>query len=178
MQKFWWINLLRGVVALIIGILLLTWFQVAHDLFANFLAMYWLSSGLLGLRGGLSTHQKKGWWLVVDVLEMVVGAAILLRPVYAHLLASELAIKLFGLIALCVGLVRIFSRTTYRNLTREQSLSIHLLGWFEIGLGLFLIFSSEIEPFTELLAGGWTFLGGAFLILQSLQLHKASIIHS
>lgn len=55
--------------------------------------------------------------------------------------------------------------------------SARLVGWFEIGLGLLLIFSDAVEPYTQLLAGGWAFLGGIFLILQSLQLRKASVIH-
>ena len=44
------------------------------------------------------------------------------------------------------------------------------LGVFEAGLGLLLIFFDMPELLTKLLAGGWAFLGGILLILQSLQL--------
>lgn len=37
---------------------------------------------------------------------------------------------------------------------------------------LVLIFFDMPEPFTKLLAGGWAFLGGILLILQSLQLRE------
>lgn len=177
MQKFWWFNLIRGMVALLIGVLLLTWFQEAHKLFANFIAMYWLSSGLLGLRTAEAAHLHKRWHLTLNALEMLIGAAILLRPLYANLLAPELATTLFGFVALGVGLIRLFARNVERFLTRKQLFSVHLLGVFEIGLGLLLIFADAMEPYTELLAGGWAFLAGLLLILQSWQRRPASIAH-
>jgi uncharacterized membrane protein HdeD (DUF308 family) len=178
MQKFWWINLIRGMIALLIGILLLTWFQEAHKLFANFLAMYWLSSGLVGLRGVEATHLHKKWYLTLNIVEALIGAAILLRPLYEYLLAPKLDVTLFGLIAFCVGLIRLFSRNVGKHLTREQSFSVHLLGLFEAGLGLLLIFADAIEPYTQLLAGGWALLAGLLLILQSWQRRQANIAHS
>jgi uncharacterized membrane protein HdeD (DUF308 family) len=177
-QKLWWLNLIRGIVALIIGILIFTWPQKGQDMFANFFAMYLLSSGLLSLRGGMSAHQKKGWWLVASLLEMVAGAAILLRFVYAHYLAPGLAVKIFGLVTFCVGLLCIFGGDTSRDVTREQAFGLLLLGLFEAGLGLILFFLGELEPFTKLLTGGWAFLGGILFILQSLQLRRVALTSS
>ncbi len=154
-QKFWWLNLVRGIVALIIGMLILVWPQTAHVFFVNFLAMYWLSSGLVSLQWGRSTHQEKGLWL---------------RPVYQYALNPVLAVRIFGVLAVFVGLSRIFGRYTTIDMVHQQSQGSLFLGVFEAGLGLLLIFSDMPEPFTKLLAGGWAFLGGVLLILQSLQL--------
>ena len=169
-QKFWWLNLVRGIVALLIGILILVWPQTVHVFFVNFLAMYWLSSGLVSLQWGRSTHQEKGLWLVAGLLGVIVGAAILLRPVYQYALNPVLAVRIFGVLAVFVGLSRIFGRFTTINMVHQRSQGSLFLGVFEAGLGLLLIFSDMPEPFTKLLAGGWAFLGGILLILQSLQL--------
>lgn len=169
-QKFWWLNLVRGIVALIIGMLILEWPQTVHVFFVNFLAMYWLSSGLVGLQWGRSTHQEKGLWLVAGLLGVIVGAAILLRPVYQYALNPVLAVRIFGVLAVFVGLSRIFGGFTTINMVHQRSQGSLFLGVFEACLGLLLIFSDMPEPFTKLLAGGWAFLGGILLILQSLQL--------
>jgi uncharacterized membrane protein HdeD (DUF308 family) len=169
-QKFWWLNLVRGIVALIIGIVILEWFQTTHAFFVNFLAIYWLSSGLVSLQWGWSTHQKKGLWLVAGLLGVIVGAAILLRPLYQYALDPVLAVRIFGVLAVFVGLSRIFGRYTTIDMVHQRSQGSLFLGVFEAGLGLLLIFFDMPEPFTKLLAGGWAFLGGILLILQSLQL--------
>lgn len=176
MQRFWWLNFVRGIVALIIGILVIGWPQSAYSLFANFFAVYWVSSGLISLQWGLSTHQKEGLWSVEGTFEVVVGLAILLRYVYRHYLGSEVAVRIFGLVALLVGLIRIVDKT--RGETRAQSFGNILLGLFEIGLGALLIFLDALEPFTKLLAGGWAFVGGVLLILQSLQGRRARSVRS
>lgn len=176
-QLFWWLNLIRGIVALIIGILILTWPQTGENLLANFFAVYWLCSGFLGLRWSMSTNQKKGWWLALSLLEIWVGVGILLRPVYAHYLPSGLGTKFFGLIVICVGLARIFGLDLSKDMTPEQSLGLRLLGFFDVTLGLLLIFLNELEPFTKLLFGGCAFLVGIVLILQSLQIRRATLTH-
>ncbi len=173
MQRLWWLNLVRGIVALILSVLIIGWPQATHGFFVNFLAIYWLSSGLLSLRGGLSTHQQKGWWLVNGLLGIIVGLGLLLRPVYKQYLTSELAIKGFGLIAFFVGLTHIFSAYQTLDQTHQQVLGIFLLGLFEAGLGALLIFSDTLEPWTKLVAGGWALIGGILLILQSLQRRRA-----
>jgi uncharacterized membrane protein HdeD (DUF308 family) len=169
-QKFWWLNLVRGIVALIIGMLILAEFQTAYASFVNFLAVYWLSSGLVSLQWGWSTHQKKGLWLIAGLLGGIVGAAILLRPLYQYALNPVLAVRIFGVLALFVGLSRIFSGYTTTDMVHQRSQGSLFLGVFEAGLGVLLIFFDMPEPFTKLLAGGWAFLGGILLILQSLQL--------
>ena len=79
MQRMWWLNLIRGIVALIVGILILGWPSVGDRLFVNFLAIFWLASGLMSLQWGLSVHQRKGLWLVAGIVGIVVGVALLLR---------------------------------------------------------------------------------------------------
>jgi len=173
MQRLWWLNLVRGIVALIVGILILGWPNIGRSAFVNFLAVFWLASGLMSLQWGFSVHQKKGLWIVAGIAGTVVGSALLLRFFYQRYLDPGMAIRILGTLALFVGLINIFGGFRTPDTTREQSLGRLLLGLFEIGLGLLLIILDALGPLSKLLAGGWAFIGGIVLIIQAFQMRKA-----
>ena len=75
MQRLWWLNLVRGIVALIVGILILGWPNIGRSAFVNFLAVFWLASGLMSLQWGFSVHQKKGLWIVAGIVGTVCNTA-------------------------------------------------------------------------------------------------------
>src|SRR2546430_13373937 len=100
MQRLWWLNLVRGIVALIVGILILGWPNIGRSVFVNFLAVFWLASGLMSLQWGFSVHQKKGLWFVAGFVGIVVGSALLLRFFYQRYLDPGLAFRILGTLAL------------------------------------------------------------------------------
>jgi uncharacterized membrane protein HdeD (DUF308 family) len=173
-QKLWWLNLIRGIVALVVGILILGWPSVGDRLFVNFLAIFWLASGLMSLQWGLSVHQRKGLWLVAGIVGTVVGVALLLRFWYQRYLDPGQAVRILGALALFVGLINIFGGFRTPEMAHEQARGRVILGVFEVGLGAVLIIIDALGPLSKLLAGGWAFLGGILLILQALQMHTAS----
>ena len=44
MRRLWWLNLIRGIVALMVGMLILGWPTIRNTLFVNVLAICWLVS--------------------------------------------------------------------------------------------------------------------------------------
>jgi uncharacterized membrane protein HdeD (DUF308 family) len=173
MQRLWWLNFIRGVVALVVGILILGWPTVGGRFFVNFLAIFWLSSGVLILQWGLSQHQRRGLWLVAGIIGTVVGAALLLRSVYERYLDPSQAVRLLGALALVVGLINVFGGFRTPDMTHEETTGRVLMGVFEVGLGVLLIIIDALGPLSKLLAGGWAFIGGILLILQALQMRRA-----
>jgi uncharacterized membrane protein HdeD (DUF308 family) len=172
----WLLNLIRGIVALMVGILILGWPTIGTGLFVNFLAIFWLSSGVMILQWGLSLHQRRGLWLVAGIVGTVVGAALLLRSVYQRYLDPAQAVRILGALALFVGLINIFGGFRTPEMTREEGIGRVLLGAFEVGLGVLLIIIDALGPVSKLLAGGWAFIGGIVLILQALQMRRASML--
>jgi uncharacterized membrane protein HdeD (DUF308 family) len=172
-QRLWWLNLIRGIVALGVGILILGWPSVGGSLFVNFLAIFWLTSGLMSLQWGVSMHQRRGLWLVAGIVGTVVGAALLLRFSYQRYLDPAQAVRILGALALFVGLINIFGGFRTPDMTREQSMGRLILGLFEVGLGVLLIIIDALGPLSKLLAGGWAFIGGMVLIVQAFQMRKA-----
>lgn len=173
MQRMWWLNLIRGIVALGVGILIFGWPDVGGKLFVNFLAIFWLSSGVLVLQWGLSLHQKRGLWLVAGLVGTVVGAALLLRSFYQRYLDPAQAVRLLGALALFVGLINIFGGFRTPVTTREEATGRVLMGVFEVGLGVLLIIIDALGPVSKLLAGGWALIGGIVLIIQAFQMRSA-----
>jgi uncharacterized membrane protein HdeD (DUF308 family) len=176
MKRYWWLNLVRGVVALIIGILIFAWPNVAGSMLVNFMGIYWLVSGLMSLRWGLSTHRAKRLWFAAGIIGTVGGVLILLRSLYGRFIDPGLMITLFGVVALITGLMHLFGGFRTADMIREQSWGSVLLGIMEVILGILLIFSTSIGPFTKIAAGSWAFIGGISLVLQSLQTRRTTLL--
>lgn len=177
MQRLWWLNLVRGAVALLIGLFTLVWPHSTRYFFVNFLALYWLSSGVIGLREYLAIQQKRV--LVPHLFGIVVGVLLLFRAVYIQAFSPELALKILGLVALCTGLLHLFwgarKPATGAN---EQPVHRVYLGMFEVVLGVLLILVDALAPWSKLFIGVWMLLGGILLMLQALQIRKTWIPHS
>lgn len=173
-QRLWLLNLIRGIVALGVGILILGWPTVGTRLFVNFLAVFWLSSGVMILQWGFTVHQRRGLWLVAGIVGTVVGAALLLRYWYQRYLDPVQAVRILGAVAVFVGLINVFGGFRIPGMTREETTGRMLLGLFEIGLGVLLIIIDTLGPLSRLLAGGWAFIGGMILILQALQMRRGN----
>lgn len=168
--KFWWITLARGVFALALGLGLFMPFVDSQSSLLNFMAMYWLFSGISSISWGLRGARHKGMWFVAGLMGITGGALILLRPRAAPIIAPEVFPIMLGVIALLTGLVHVFGGFQSRhNIEREWTLSSFLLGITEIGLGVLILVSLE-DPHQALIwvAAAWATVGGVGLILISI----------
>ena len=169
--KFWWLTLARGVFALALGIGLLLPYVDSRNNLLNFMAMYWLFSGISSISWGIRGAKRKGLWFVAGIMGVVGGSVILLRPRTAPIIAPEAFPILFGVIAVLTGLLHIFGGfQTSHNQGREWTLSSFLLGITEIGLGVLILVSPE-NPHRAVIwvAAAWATVGGAGLILISIR---------
>jgi uncharacterized membrane protein HdeD (DUF308 family) len=169
--KYWWITLARGVFALALGLGLLLPYIDSKSSLLNFMAMYWLFSGISSISWGLRGARRKGLWFVAGIMGITGGSVILLRPRTAPIIAPEVFPIMFGVIAVLTGLVHIFGGfQTSQNEGREWTLSSFLLGITEIGLGVLVLVSPE-NPHRAVIwiAAAWATVGGAGLILLSIR---------
>ncbi len=174
MKRFWWLNLVRGSVALIIGVVVVVRPDAQGFSLLNYMGIYWLVSGVVSLRWGIAAHRAKGAWLVAGLVGTLGGLAILLRPVYAYAVDLKLLTTLLGIVALATGLAHLFGGFKTPEMIREQSPASFLLGLMEITLGILLILFTTVGPIFRLAAGGWALVGGTALILQALQMNRAA----
>jgi uncharacterized membrane protein HdeD (DUF308 family) len=53
MAKYWWITLIRGIAALLLGVALLVAPVRGRPMMAQYMGMYWLASGVLSMVWGM-----------------------------------------------------------------------------------------------------------------------------
>ncbi len=168
-MKFW-ITLIRGLFALILGVALLIQPDKARPILANFMGMYWLASGTVSLRFGDSGERSKGLTIFVAIIGVLAGIAMLSRGVTRNLYAEDVVISLLGVIVLLTGFIHAFHGFRERGTAaRHRSWTSVFLGVFEMVLGLSLIFTPlDNSPVLYFAAAIWAFIGGAILIGDAL----------
>jgi uncharacterized membrane protein HdeD (DUF308 family) len=169
--KYWWLTLARGIFALALGLGLLLPIVDSTSSLLNFMAMYWLFSGISSIIWGLRGARRKGLWFVAGIIGVTGGSVILLRPRTIPIIAPEAFPVMFGIIALLTGLVHVFGGFQSRHsIEPEWTFSSFLLGTTEIGLGV-LILSTLENPHPALIwvAAAWATVGGVGLLLLSIR---------
>ncbi len=168
------ITVLRGVLAISLGMALLFYPDKARPMLGNFMGMYWLSSGLISLRWGVGGQRAKGVWLLAGVVGVLAGMAMLGRNAAQGVINAETAIFILGLVILFTGLLHIFGGfRTGERLSREWSVASLLLGIFEVVLGLLMIITPlEYGPVLHFAAQAWALLGGTILIGDALRARR------
>jgi uncharacterized membrane protein HdeD (DUF308 family) len=107
MVKRWWLISLRGLVALVLGIVLLVLDPLAAaELLILFIGIYALVDGIFALVVGIINrppHRDRGWLIAEGIIGILAGIAILLAPV----LAGVIIIYFIAFWALLTGILEI-----------------------------------------------------------------------
>ena len=75
-----WLIVIQGVAGIILGLLLLTAPGISSLVLVQFLAIYWLVSGIIGLVSLIWDRTQWGWKVFGGVLGVVAGTAVLRHP--------------------------------------------------------------------------------------------------
>jgi len=173
-QSAWWIVLLEGIAALVLGVLFLR--TPASSLLALtvFLGAYWLIRGIIGLIDvGIGPGITLGWRLFASIVSIVAGLFVLAYPLTSAGLLPVVYVIVLGVDALISGVVYIYHGA------RGAGASSLVLGVLDVLVGVLLLAS----PFQAALAvpfalGILLIVGGVSLIGVSLwvrsQLHHLS----
>ncbi len=107
MVKRWWLISLRGLVALVLGVILLVLDPlIAAELLILFIGIYALLDGLFALIVGIVNrppHRDRGWLIAEGIIGILAGMAILLAP----MLAGVIIIYFIAFWALLTGILEI-----------------------------------------------------------------------
>ena len=174
-MKFW-ITLIRGSLAIFLGIALIFQQDRALPILANFMGMYWLVSGIVSLRWGAAGERARGLPLLAGLVGVLAGVAMLSRSVTSNFVATELVVSLVGVIILLTGLLHIFGGFRVGGTAgRQWSWTSLILGVFEVILGLLLIIAPlERGPLVYLAATVWAMVGGLILIGDAMRTRRLS----
>jgi uncharacterized membrane protein HdeD (DUF308 family) len=175
-RKTWWVPLLQGVAALIIGLLLFARPGATLVVLTMFLGAYWLVGGLFDIVGAVSRRDSDKHWalaLVSGILGVVVGFLLLGQPILGAIATSLALVSLLAIGAILSGIFDIAWAVRVRNEIQGEGWII-LLGVLSVLLGVMLLASpllsaAALVQFAAILA----VVGGIALIITAFRLRSA-----
>lgn len=174
-----WVPLVRAALATTLGVALLIQPDKTRSILANFMGMFWLTSGLMSLRWGASGERPRPLSLVAGAVGVLVGIVALARNLMRGVMSEAVVISLLGGVMLLTGVLHaVGGFRTGEGMTRRWSWPSFLLGLFEVVLGVLLLLSpTEVRPIAYGAAAVWAFVG-AFMLLGSALRHRAQMRRS
>lgn len=169
-RAYWWLILLRGIVALLFGIMALISVQFVLLFLVYLFGAYVLLDGILAIIVSLQDRRSSsGWWvlLLLGIVGVIVGLITFVHP-------GNVALLIFYLVAIWLiisGLFVIISAFTLRAAGAEWLLVV--VGVFSIIVGIVFF----IHPTTSILSIVWL-LGIFALVYGIIQIVRAIQLRS
>ncbi|HNS03625.1 MAG TPA: DUF308 domain-containing protein [Anaerolineae bacterium] len=169
-QRPWWLSLIIGIFAVIIGAVLLwspaktkvdTWF-----LLISLLGLYWLVTGIFDLVGLFTDRTAWGWKLFMGIISIVAGAYILMYPIASGLALPRIMVLVLGIWGLLQGIVMLIMAF------RGGGWAAGILGVLAIIFGGILVANYSMPGAGLSLiwaAALFALIGGVVMIFQSLR---------
>jgi uncharacterized membrane protein HdeD (DUF308 family) len=162
----WWITLIEGILALIVGVFLLTNAESTVETLVQILGLFWLVGGILAIVSIFvaDTGVHWVWSLIAGIIGILAGILVLRHPLWSTVLVSTSLVIFLGVVGLVKGGIDLFKAF------KGGGLNSVLMGIVSILFGIFLLtrplFSFEV--FT-LLFGILGTLGGLVLIFYAFK---------
>lgn len=171
----WWLVLIEGIAAIIVGVLLLFRPGAGTILLVQFLGIYWLVSGIFTLISLIWDRTAWGWKLFNAVLGILAGLLIVQNPLWSTLLVPATLAVMLGVLGVIIGILQLI------DAFRGGGWGVGILGGLSILLGFLLITRPVIAglalPFMLgglLVAGGVLAIIGAFALRSVMRKMEAS----
>ena len=176
LSDIWWLVLLRGISALLLGILLFSNPAITLAVFMMFVGAYWLVDGIFTVFLSIKGRKQLanwGWGIFVAVISILAGLAVLGQPLMAAILSTTFLVYLVGFMVIISGISSIVTGIRLRK-EIDNEWSMILGGLLYVLFGVFLV----INPLMSMVGllyfiGGLSVIGGIVLIIFSLKIRKA-----
>jgi uncharacterized membrane protein HdeD (DUF308 family) len=161
----WWLVLLQGIAAIILGILLITNTALTAVLLVQFLGIYWMVSGIFAIISIFIDSEMWGWKLFSGILGIIAGVIILQHPFWSTLLVPTVLVIVIGIQGLIIGIVNLIQAF------QGAGWGIGVLGILSILFGLILLFNPILGAVTlPFVAGIFGIVGGIAAVVMAFRL--------
>jgi uncharacterized membrane protein HdeD (DUF308 family) len=173
----WWLVLLEGIAAVIIGLFLLTSPGATLFVLIQVMGIFWLVGGLFRIISIFLDSSLWGWKLVGGILGILAGIVVLQHPLWSSVLVPAIYVIVLGIQALILGGVNLFMAF------RGEGWGIGILGALSIVFGLVLLFNPWIGvAVLPYVLGALGIVGGGLAIAMAFVVRStdrgASVIDS
>ncbi|MFA7035991.1 MAG: HdeD family acid-resistance protein [Methanosarcina sp.] len=152
----WWVVLLEGIFAIIVGLFLLYSPAITTVILIQVLGIFWLAGGILSVLGAFVFSGNRMWKLLSGILSIIAGIVILTYPIYSPFIVLTLFVIFIGVWAIISGAVKLVSGL------KGEGWGTGILGIVTIILGLLLLANALVGA----LALPWVF--GIFLVIGGI----------
>ncbi|MCA9874413.1 MAG: DUF308 domain-containing protein [Anaerolineales bacterium] len=161
----WWMVLIQGIAALIIGILLLTNPAGTTVVLVQFMGIYWLISGIFSLVSMFIDSTAWGWKLFSGILGIGAGFIVLQHPFWSPLVVGSVLIIILGVEGLVIGVVNLIQAF------RGGGWGVGVLGALSIIFGIILLANVWVATFSlPLVLGIFGVVMGIVAIVMAFRL--------
>ena len=173
--RYWWLTALRRLVALTLALAVAVGGRSTARL-VTFLALFWMTGGLITLRFALAIRPRRGFRLgLAAAIAAVVGAVlVLLSDRLSGVVNPEVFVGLLGISAVLTGVLRVLGGfAAEERLGRRWTLGGIVLGTLEVAVGALLLLTSEVDPGLLVpIVAAWGAVSGTLLLAQGLRLRR------
>jgi uncharacterized membrane protein HdeD (DUF308 family) len=164
LSKQWWVLLLSGLLAVVVGVVILSIQWTVHDL-AIVVAIFLIVNGALRMLTPPMDNTERWWTLVVGLIEVLVGVAFLAWPS-----VSLLTLAIFiGAWVLIRGVFDLAGGIASRHDVKFWWLYV-IVGVIEVGLGIVLLDRPDLSLALAIaIVGVWAILIGMLEILVAFE---------
>jgi uncharacterized membrane protein HdeD (DUF308 family) len=166
----WWMLLLEGIAALIIGFFLVISPGITTVVLVQFLGFYWLFSGVLSLVSLFVDPSRWGWKLFGGILGILAGLVVIRNPLWSALLVPTILVITLAILALFQGVVKLVEGFS------GGGFGAILLGILDIIVGIVLLGSPLVAALIlPIVVGILAIVGGIVAIIMALRARSSGI---
>jgi uncharacterized membrane protein HdeD (DUF308 family) len=161
----WWLVLIQGIAAVIIGILLITNPRATTLVLVQVLGIYWFISGIFGIISIFLDSSMWGWKLFAGLLGIVAGIIIIQHPLWSSLLVPAVVVIILGVEGLIIGIINLIQAF------KGGGWGIGILGALSIIFGIILLGNVFVAGLAlPWVLGIFGIVGGIFAIIMAFRL--------
>ncbi|WP_373838169.1 HdeD family acid-resistance protein [Methanospirillum sp.] len=163
----WWLVLVWGILAVIIGLMLITTPLITTYYLVLFMGAYWFAGGIITLVSLFTDKSNMGWKIFLSVISIIAGIAIMAYPLYGEIVVLTMLVFIIGFWGLLIGGTKLYEAF------RAKDAGSGILGLISIVFGIILIiFPWGAALALPLIAGVFALIAGISSIVVAFQVKK------
>ena len=161
----WWLILIEGISALIIGILLIAYPQATLTFMVVLLGIYWLISGLFKIVSIFVDSAQWGLKLLIGVLGIIAGIIVIQYPFMSKNVVAFTFVLILGIDGIIIGILALIQAF------QGGGWGPGILGILSILFGIIILANAWISSFIALpyVFGAFAIIGGIAAIIMAFR---------
>ncbi len=164
----WWVLLIQGIAALLLGISFLAFPWRTMYVAVIFIGAYWFVSGILALFSLATDKTQMGWKILIGILGIIAGIVILVYPFYSTIILPTMLVIFIGVWGLFIGVAKLAQAFS------SKDWGVGIVGILAIILGIIVLvypyITTVLLPF---ILGGAGVVFGIATIVTAFMVRKA-----